>query len=138
LRLRFILNGLENANHILNEQIFDTDDWKVIGEYVYDSEGGRHQAFYSPKRDVNCAGVLIREGELVKVEDSLKYSEEESKALWDQADLKEVGRWLASKESYSKLQFLYINVFRIAMHSSISLFSHVNTASLVFELWMTL
>lgn len=119
MRLRFILNGLENANHVLNEQTFDIDDWEVIGEYVYDSEGGRHQAFYSPKRDVTCAGVTIREGERVKVEESLKYSEEESKALWDHAGLKEVGRWSASKESYSGLQFLFIKAFRIASLSHV-------------------
>jgi len=101
-RYSFILNGLENANHILDERAFNIDDWRVIGEYVYDVEGGRHQAFYSPKKDVKCLDVCIKEGERVQVEQSLKYSDEESQILWERAGLKEIGRWSASKEAYSK------------------------------------
>jgi L-histidine Nalpha-methyltransferase / hercynylcysteine S-oxide synthase len=105
----FILNGLENANHILNEKVFNINDWKVIGEYVYDGEGGRHQAFYSPKKDVTCIGVCIQEGERVQVEQSLKYSADESRILWEQAGLKEIRKWSASAESYSTYIFhLYI------------------------------
>lgn len=40
---RFVLNGLINANQILGEEVFKLEDWRVIGEYVYDEEGGRHQ-----------------------------------------------------------------------------------------------
>src|SRR5450432_1970089 len=98
----FILNGLENANHILDEKVFNVNDWKIIGEYVYDTEGGRHQAFYAPKKDVACIGVHIEEGERVQVEQSLKYSTSESRTLWEMAGLKEIGKWSASTESYSK------------------------------------
>lgn len=101
-RYSFVLNGLENANHILGAKVFNLDDWRVIGEYVYDVEGGRHQAFYSPKKDVKCLGVRIAEGERVQVEQSLKYSNEESQLLWELAGLKEIGKWSASRESYSK------------------------------------
>jgi uncharacterized SAM-dependent methyltransferase len=96
------LNGLQNANYILGEKIFNIDDWKIIGEYVHDSEGGRHQAFYSPKRDIKCLGICIEEGERVLVEQSLKYSHEEAHVLWQLAGLKEIGKWTASGESYSK------------------------------------
>lgn len=99
---RFILNGLSHANKILNEQVFNLDDWEVIGEFVHDAESSRHQAFYSPKRDVVCAGISIAAGERVKVEQSLKYSDEESYSLWECAGLRQVAKWGASTESYSE------------------------------------
>jgi len=103
------LNGLKNANHILCEKIFNIDDWKIIGEYVHDSEGGRHQAFYSPKRDIKCLGVCIKEGERVQVEQSLKYSHKEAQVLWKLAGLKEIGKWTASGELYSKSNIFLLN-----------------------------
>jgi hypothetical protein len=106
INLRFVLNGLENANHILGENVFNIDDWRVIGEYVYDLKGGRHQAFYSPKKDVKCLGVCIEKGERVQVEQSLKYSDEESRVLWELAGLKEIGKWSSSTEAYSKSRFV--------------------------------
>lgn len=99
---RFILHGLEHANEVIGENSFDKKDWKVIGEYVYDGQGGRHQAFYAPLKDLTVLGVSIREGEKVKVEQSLKYSAEESAALWQDAGLKEVRSWPCSTEAYSK------------------------------------
>src|ERR1700761_5578571 len=71
---RFILNGLLHANDILGERVFELDDWKVIGEYVFDSEGGRHQAFYSPLRDFRYRDIQFKAGERIQVEQSLKFS----------------------------------------------------------------
>lgn len=85
------------------------DDWKVIGEYVYDKDGGRHQAFVAPKKDVTVRGVHIEKGERVHIEQSLKYSETDSQTLWAAAGLKEVGKWKATKDQYSKyLQHLLL------------------------------
>lgn len=38
----------------------------------------------------------------MQVEQSLKYSQAESEAMWAAAGLKEVGKWGATKEQYSK------------------------------------
>lgn len=105
---RFVLNGLLNANEIQGEQIFKIEDWKVIGEYVYDEQGGRHQAFYSPLRDVKIKDVHVKAGERVQVEQSLKYSPEEAKLLWRRAGLNEVTRWPASSDAYSEWTFCLI------------------------------
>lgn len=102
LSSRFILNGLLQANVVLGEDIFKVEDWKVIGEYVYDAEGGRHQAFYAPVRDIEVLGVKIRAGERVQVEQSLKYSSEEAQRLWSTSGLEEISKWSASRDSYSK------------------------------------
>jgi uncharacterized SAM-dependent methyltransferase len=73
----------------------------VIGEYVYDGEGGRHQAFYTPTRDIDYKDIHFKAGERIQVEQSLKYSAEEAEQLWKASGLNEVGRWSASSESYS-------------------------------------
>lgn len=95
---RFILNGLRHANRVLGETAFVERDWKVIGEYVYDAEGGRHQAFYAPRRDTTVMGKLIRPHERVQVEQSLKYSAAEAEELWTQAGMTEIRQWRHRRE----------------------------------------
>ncbi|KAL1843374.1 hypothetical protein VTJ49DRAFT_1961 [Mycothermus thermophilus] len=90
---QFILNGLRHANRVLGETAFIESDWEVIGEYVYDAKGGRHQAFYSPKRDTVVRGELIRAHERIQVEQSLKYSPAEAEKLWKGAGMKEIAQW---------------------------------------------
>ncbi|KAK2034455.1 hypothetical protein LX32DRAFT_634274 [Colletotrichum zoysiae] len=94
----FILNGLANANEILGEEAFKTGDWEVIGEYVYDEEGGRHQAFYSPVRDTYVMGTLVKQHERIQVEQSLKYSQLGAENLWNMAGLVETACWAKGTE----------------------------------------
>ncbi|KAI1816902.1 C-type lectin protein [Poronia punctata] len=96
----FVLNGLKNANEVLGEPVFKLDDWKVIGEYVYDIQGGRHQAFYSPVRDTVVMGETIRTHERIQVEQSFKYSKEGCDWLWRSAGLLEADRWMTDEEDY--------------------------------------
>jgi hypothetical protein len=65
----------------------------VIGEYIFDGEGGRHQAFYSPIRNTVVMGELIRPHDRILVEQSLKYSPLEAEKLWSSAGMMEVGHW---------------------------------------------
>lgn len=95
---RFILNGLVNANQILGEEVFNVEDWRVIGEYVYDDEGGRHQAFYSPVHDAVIFGETIKAHERIQVEQSLKYSQPAATKLWNTAGLTEVDKWEVGEE----------------------------------------
>jgi hypothetical protein len=83
----------------------------VIGEYVYDGEGGRHQAFYSPVKDVHFKDIHFKAGERIQVEQSLKYSAEETAQLWRASGLNEVSRWSASSEAYSTSQLLVLVSF---------------------------
>lgn len=99
---RFILNGLLQANEVLGEHAFNVEDWNVIGEYIYDVDGGRHQAFYSPKRDVHFNDIIFKAEERVQVEQSLKYSPEAAAQLWNDAGLQEIRRWTASSDAYSE------------------------------------
>ncbi|KAK4677990.1 Ergothioneine biosynthesis protein 1 [Podospora pseudoanserina] len=110
----FILNGLRHANRVLGQAAFHERDWRVIGEYVHDAEGGRHQAFYSPVRDTTVFGQVIRPHERVQVEESLKWSPEETRKMWDLAGMTEMGKWMHGTEyglhllTKSKLSFSLI------------------------------
>lgn len=100
-RCRFILNGLEHANEIYGEEIFHIPDWRVIGEYVYDEEGGRHQAFLSPVRETTVLGSVVKPHERIQIEQSLKYTRVGSDRLWKLAGLEATHRWTLG-DAYGK------------------------------------
>jgi hypothetical protein len=95
---RFVLNGLSNANEILGEQVFDVENWKVVGQYVYDEEGGRHEAFVAPLRTTNILGSTVLPHERIQIEQSLKYSTKELEHLLESAGLTELERWTQGDE----------------------------------------
>ncbi|KAK8128249.1 hypothetical protein PG984_009357 [Apiospora sp. TS-2023a] len=97
---QFILNGLRHANAVLGSEEFKLEDWEVIGEYVYDNEGGRHQAFYSPVRDTTVLGETIKAHERIQVEQSLKYSKDGMQNLWRAAGVVESDRWMVEGDEY--------------------------------------
>ncbi len=115
---RFILNGLRNANKVLGETVFVEKDWRVIGEYVYDVEGGRHQAFYAPKRDIVVMGQLIRTHERIQVEQSLKYSKAEAEELWKRAGMEAIGQWRHRAEYGEWLYYVLPHPKTWACHTS--------------------
>ncbi|KAI9814362.1 MAG: hypothetical protein M1826_002274 [Phylliscum demangeonii] len=87
----FLRNGLAQANTLLGKAVFRQEDWTVIGEY--DAAAGRHQAFYSPTREFSFDGIIFRPGERIRIEESYKYSADESSQLWEAAGLRERERW---------------------------------------------
>lgn len=93
LTSRFVLNGLVNANRILGKEVFVPADWRVIGEYVHDVDGGRHQAFYAPVREIEVLGERIQPHERVQIEQSVKYSPAEASYLWRSAGMAETYKW---------------------------------------------
>lgn len=96
------MNGLAHANEIFGREIFDINDWKVIGEYVYDEDGGRHQAFVTPTRDVTILDQHIKAFERIKIEESLKYSVSGLQKLWQSAGLQKVRTW-SKHDEYGEL-----------------------------------
>lgn len=95
---KFVLNGLLHANRLLGKGVFRLEDWAVIGEY--DEVAGRHQAFYSPLKDLVIDGIYIAAGEKIRVEESYKYSSSQSDELWRQAGLVEQTRFANSSNDY--------------------------------------
>lgn len=104
---RFILNGLAHANSIFNEELFHLPDWKVVGEYVYDEEGGRHQAFVMPVRDAVVLGNHINAYERIQIEQSLKYSPAGSEKLFKLAGLEKLMSWEKGGE-YGELASTFV------------------------------
>jgi len=100
---RFILNGLTHANRLLGSDQFQLDSWQVIGEY--DTSAGRHHAFVSPLKDVVIDGVLIRKGERVRIEESYKWSDDETQALWEKVGFVESAYWSNRAGDYGKWLF---------------------------------
>lgn len=98
---RFILNGLSHANRLFGREVFDPNQWSVVGEY--DQISGRHQAFLVPARDVLLDDIVIKAGERVRIEESYKYSASEEATLWDQAGLAESSKWFNKRGDYCKL-----------------------------------
>lgn len=95
---KFIRNGLENANKILDHTAFDLDIWRVVGQY--DEAAGRHHAFVTPSVDTQIEGVLVKKDEMVRIEESYKYDEEEVKTLWMHAGLDERASWSVHDPHY--------------------------------------
>ena len=76
----FTANGLKHANELLGYEAFKTTDWEAVGEY--DRHGMRHRAFVVPKIDVIVEGVLIKQGEKVRIEESYKWPFSQAERLW--------------------------------------------------------
>jgi EasF-like predicted methyltransferase len=81
----FTLNGLQHANSIMGKTVFDLEQWDAVGSYS--ETAGGHQAFVSPRCDVEIDGVQILKGERIRIEESYKYSIEEIEHLWVEAGL---------------------------------------------------
>lgn len=64
----FTMNGLQHANRLLGYEAFEMGKWRAVGEY--DSVGNRHRAFVVPTSDVTVEGVLVKQEEKVRIEES--------------------------------------------------------------------
>lgn len=104
---RFILNGLSQANELLGEEVFKAGEWRVVGEYVQDEEGGRHQAFVSPLQTTDVLGSTIHPHERIRIEQSWKFSKSEMARLWTLAGLSEIDCWSRGDEYGKCLQIIF-------------------------------
>ncbi|GAO19046.1 hypothetical protein UVI_02056430 [Ustilaginoidea virens] len=131
----FILNGLANANHIYNQEVFHVTDWKVIGEYVFDDQGGRHQAFLSPVKEVTVLGSVIKPHERVFIEQSLKYSKIGAENLWTHAGLRKVGSWTKDDEYVPGLHMLKRSYLPLSKVPSVYAASNLPSLADWHSLW---
>lgn len=97
----FILNGLEHANRVMGENVFNHGEWEAIGEY--DQKTGRHHAFVSPLKDIVIDGVSIPKGERIRIEESYKYSRDEIVHLWEGSGLISNAVWANNGGDYGEV-----------------------------------
>lgn len=131
---QFILNGLQHANKILGSEVFAVDEWQVIGEYVYDKEGGRHQAFLAPVRDTTVLGETVKAQERVQVEQSLKYSGGGLLNLFSAAGVIESDRWMTDDNEYG-LHLLNKHTMAFSLKPSGYVASHIPSLKDWQDLW---
>ncbi|KAI9897777.1 hypothetical protein N3K66_007633 [Trichothecium roseum] len=132
---QFILNGLAHANSIFKKDVFTLEDWRVIGEYVYDHpSGGRHQAFVSPTRDVVVLDQHIKANERIQIEQSQKYSPTGLANLLRGAGLAEVQAWQTYDLEYG-IHLLQRTSMPFPSQPSLYASSHIPTPSDWHSLW---
>ncbi|KAF8158186.1 DUF323 domain-containing protein [Crassisporium funariophilum] len=103
---RFILNGLRAAGRTLgDEHMFNEDKWEYVNHYNVAER--RHEAFFrsksvqtvhEPSREED---ITFLKDELMKIEESLKFSEKDAYTLFTKANLRPVQRWSDVKSQYS-------------------------------------
>lgn len=115
---RFILNGLSHASRILapyngnNDKLLE-DKFEYVS--VYDEDKGRHEAYYKAKEALainipamnafdelteSVKQIMIQKNELLNVEWSYKYSDEEAISLFRAAGLRVTHKWNDSHDMY--------------------------------------
>ncbi|KAJ3264071.1 hypothetical protein HK104_006529, partial [Borealophlyctis nickersoniae] len=102
----FILNGLDHVNTIFETPVLDRDAFEYVS--IYNAVKGRHEAYYRSKKAQVVKGkgadwafeVQLKEGEIINVEYSYKYSADEVDAIVEGARFYHAGKWTDSREQY--------------------------------------
>ncbi|KAJ7601033.1 DUF323 domain-containing protein [Mycena floridula] len=94
---KFIMNGLKAAGTLLgDEALFDENNWDYVN--TYNVERRRHEAFYKSKgahtvQDPSGNTFTFLEDELIKVEESYKFSDTDAYTLFAESNLVPIQRW---------------------------------------------
>ncbi|KAG6860389.1 hypothetical protein C0995_011774 [Termitomyces sp. Mi166 len=102
----FIMNGLRVAGRTLgDEAMFNEKNWEYVNHY--NSERRQHEAFFRSKCDQRVedpsskAQFSFLQDELVKIEQSYKFSEKDAFNLFSGSNLRPIQRWTDSSQRYS-------------------------------------
>ena len=101
LTRQFILNGLSHANRILDADVFNPASFEYHAKYNVDQ--GRHEAYYMSTMDQHIPhpiNVKLHANQLVHVEYSYKYNQEEVRELSKVLQMNQVGQWTDSNCRY--------------------------------------
>lgn len=102
---KFIMNGLRNAGRTMgDESLFEEDNWEYVNSY--NPKLRKHEAYLKARRNhtvtmPSLGEVRFVENEMMKIEESVKYSESDTFSLFTDANLRPVQRWTDSKSQYS-------------------------------------
>ncbi|KAF7299791.1 hypothetical protein HMN09_00985100 [Mycena chlorophos] len=104
---KFIMNGLKGAGRALgDETLFDEENWEYVNSY--DITLRRHEAFFKARRahtvvvpGSSKASITFLQNELVKIEESFKFSERDAYSLFAEAGLRPIQRWTDTSSRYS-------------------------------------
>lgn len=103
----FILNGLQQANRVLENDFFRPEDWDYIG--VYDERASTHYDLFAANKnlELDIAGTNIIIGEFEKVHclQSGKWAEETVRLVAHEANLEVANCWKNIDESYGEFNY---------------------------------
>ncbi|KAA8648164.1 uncharacterized protein ATNIH1004_004047 [Aspergillus tanneri] len=98
LNRKFIKNGLVKANHLLGYEAFRLQDWGIVGEW--DASKRSHNQYYHALTDTRVGSQAVQARTKVLAVHSLKYDDDDKRALWNRAGVMETERWTSSSGQY--------------------------------------
>jgi EasF-like predicted methyltransferase len=109
--VKFVMNGLTHANHLLGSEVFGPSDWGFAARW--NASTMMHESFYAAKRDITLkiAGKTFhcRKGELVKAIISGKWPLRQVSATCKKAGVQVLDSWLNEEQSYGTLKLAMIS-----------------------------
>lgn len=93
---RFVRHGLERANEIIGDEVFDLEKWDVVG--CWDQARGCHNQCYVAKENLCLAGVAVPAGRRILAIQSHKYDAADRETLCRAAGLGLVDLWSSSAQ----------------------------------------
>lgn len=98
----FILNGIDHANRILGGNAgLRKEDFEYVARY--NNGEGRHEAYLKATKDVDvkheAESVSVKQGELIAIERSYKYTVDEANALFAASGLRIVRKWADTEQT---------------------------------------
>ncbi|KAG6031871.1 hypothetical protein E4U41_007401 [Claviceps citrina] len=98
---RFFLNGFDNINRCLGQDVFVEANWQFCCDLEH-APTTRHRVYFKAKRDIECALLnrVIRTGEEVDWFDSHKYCESNVRIMCSKAGLRIVDVWKADASEF--------------------------------------
>ncbi|KAG5644779.1 hypothetical protein DXG03_007687 [Asterophora parasitica] len=102
---QFIMNGLRTAGRALgNEDMFDENKWEYVNQYNVVCQ---HEAYFKSKcaqtvqDPLSKRDISFLEEEMMKIEESFKFSEKDAHTLFSESNLRPIQRWTDSSQKYS-------------------------------------
>ena len=108
----FYRNGLRQVNRLLGQELFVQDEFDIIGEF--NAEACRHQAFVSPRRDIELGGFTLARGEKIHIENAHKYPSRLLTQLWADASFTPKISLADSRGDYRETLLLICPVLSLA------------------------
>ncbi|ODV92841.1 hypothetical protein CANCADRAFT_94337 [Tortispora caseinolytica NRRL Y-17796] len=136
LTAKFILNGLNQANRILGEKVFDTRDFDYLGKY--NADVGYHEAYLVPKVPIplpqSIGGGMLEAGTEINIEKSFKYNVCDISRLLDTAGLSEACNWYNGSREYS-LHLVYKPECRLPLASVVANMPSLEEWAYMHNMW---
>jgi EasF-like predicted methyltransferase len=105
---RFIRNILTHANRLLEQNVFQQEEWERRG--CWNDRLGRHEQYLVPRKDIYVGDHCLKAGQKMFVVASHKYDDQEVEELWRSAGLYQLKGWQTAEHYGTACDFDWICV----------------------------